>query len=129
LAQFLSDDWFAEVEKARAEIGDLELPAAVMELHVNLEVRDAPSGTIEVHITGGDLGRGLVEGASAKLKVGYDVVRRLFIERDLQAVMQAFVSGQIEVEGDMAALLGMQMGSGPSAGRLELEERIRAFTD
>ncbi len=53
----------------------------------------------------------------------------MFIERDQAAGMQAFMSGQIKVEGDMGKLMSMQSAGGPTAQQQKLEERIREMTE
>ncbi|MFI7965275.1 SCP-2 sterol transfer family protein, partial [Acinetobacter baumannii] len=49
---FLTDDWFATVEKLTAEAGDLNLPPALANLAINLVVTDA-SGNTELALDGG----------------------------------------------------------------------------
>ena len=48
---FLTDDWFATVEKLTAEAGDLNLPPALANLAINLVVTDA-SGNTELALDG-----------------------------------------------------------------------------
>ena len=45
MAAFLTDDWFATVEKLTAEAGDLNLPPALANLAINLVVTDAAGNT------------------------------------------------------------------------------------
>lgn len=129
MAQFLSEEWFSEVEKIAQELGDLDLPAAVKDLKIDLEVREAPSGTVEAHMAEGRIQKGFAGDAPTKLKMTYDLVRKLFIERDQNAGMQAFMSGQIQVEGDMAKMMQMQGAGSPTAAQQKLEERIRQMTE
>ena len=51
----------------------------------------------------------------------------MFIEGNQQAAMQAFMSGQIKVEGDMTKLMAMQGGGGPSGGD-DLQAKMREIT-
>ncbi len=53
----------------------------------------------------------------------------MIIEEDQAAAMQAFMSGQIQVEGDMSKLMAMQAGGPPSDAQKKLAEQIRAMTD
>ena len=129
MAQFLSDEWFAEVEKIAGEVGDLELPAAIKDLKIDLEVSEGPSGTIEAHMAEGQIKKGFAGDAPTKLKMSYDLVKKLFIDRDQAAGMQAFMSGQIKVEGDMTKMMQMQGAGGPSAAQQKLEERVREMTE
>ena len=45
----------------------------------------------------------------------YAVARQMFVEGNQQAAMQAFMGGQIKVEGDMTKLMAMQGGGGGGA--------------
>ena len=80
-------------------------------------------------MTGGTFGPGLVDGAPTKLTVPYAVARSMFIEGDQAAAMQAFMSGQIKVEGDMTKLMAMQAsGHGDPAAAAALQEKLKAVT-
>jgi hypothetical protein len=127
---FLSDKWFEEVAKIRAELGDPEGTTALSDLQLNIVVVGGPEGDKEVHLEGGDFARGLVDGAPTKLTVPYDVAKAMFVEGNPQAAMQAFMSGQIKVEGDMSKLMAMQGGGGMGggAGQQQFQERLRAIT-
>ena len=125
---FLSDGWFDEAEKIRAEI-DPEVPEAVQGLVLNLLVKDGPDGDIEAKMEAGRFVKGMADEAPTKLTVPYDIAKKMFIEQDPQASMQAFMSGQIQVEGDMAKLMSMQAGGPPSADAVKGQEAVAAMTD
>ena len=48
--------------------------------------------------------------------------------QDQQASMQAFMSGQIQVEGDMTKLMSMQAAGPPSEEAKQLQDRIKQMT-
>ena len=123
---FLSDDWFDAVEGLRDEAP--EPPAAMKELTLNIVVAGGPDGDREIHRTGGQFERGLADGAPTKLTVPYEVAKSMFIDGNQQAGMQAFMSGQIKVEGDMTKLMAMQAGGAPSAEQVAFQEKIKALT-
>ena len=126
---FLSDKWFDEVEKIRAELGDPAAPAGAADLQLNIVVTGGPEGDREVSLNGGQFERGLAEGAATKITVPYDVAKSMFIEGNQQAAMQAFMSGQIKVEGDMSKLMAMQGGAGAaSAEQQKFQERMKEIT-
>ena len=126
---FLSDGWFEEVQKITEVAGDLEIPDAIKDIKINLVVRDAPDGTIDAHIAGGSFGKGALPDASTTLKLGYELAGKLFIEQDQNAGMQAFMSGQIQVEGDMSKMMAMQSGGGPTEKQKKVQEQIKSMTD
>jgi putative sterol carrier protein len=123
---FLSDDWFDAVDELRDEMP--EPPAAMKDLKVNIVVAGGPDGDREVHMDGGQFERGLAEGASVKLTVPYAVAKSMFIDGDQQAGMQAFMTGQIKVEGDMTKLMAMQAGGGPTPEQKAIQEKLKALT-
>lgn len=125
--EFLSDGWFAEAERIRAEI-DPEIPDVVKNLVINLKVTDGPNGDIEARMAGGKFEKGLADAAPTTLSVPYDIAKKMFIDNDQAASMQAFMSGDIKVEGDMAAIMGMQAAGPPSAEAEQVSERIREMT-
>jgi len=103
---FLSDDWFTAVDALRSEAP--EPPAALKDLVINAIVQETPNGDCEIHIKAGQPERGLATDAPTTLTVPYDVAKKLFIDGDQQAAMQAFMAGKIKVAGDMTKLMAMQ---------------------
>ncbi len=126
---FLSDAWFDEVKKITDAAGDLEIPDAVKDIQINLEVSDGPDGTIEAHLAAGSFGKGALPDAPTKLKLSYELAGKIFIAQDQSAGMQAFMSGQLQVEGDMSKMMAMQSGGGPSEKQKKVSEQIQAMTD
>ncbi|HEX9530529.1 MAG TPA: SCP2 sterol-binding domain-containing protein [Acidimicrobiales bacterium] len=124
---FLSSTWFDEMDKLRAEAP--EPTGATADLTVNIVVTGAPEGDAEVHIKGGQFDRGLLEGAPTKLTVPYAVAKSIFIDGNQQAGMQAFMSGQIKVEGDMTKLMAMQAGGTPSAEQQAFQQKLKDLTE
>src|SRR5262245_1741610 len=107
---FLSDEWLAEAEKIRAEFGE-----AGPDLSLNVTVTGGPEGDKELHTENGGFATGLLADAPTSLTVPYDVARQMFVEGNQQAAMQAFMSGQIKVQGDMTKLMAMQsQGASPN---------------
>jgi hypothetical protein len=124
---FLSDDWYDAFDSIR---GQAPAPATSMaDVTINVVVTGGPDGERELHMAGGQFERGLAEGAPTKLTVPYDVARSLFIKGDSQAAMQAFMSGQIKVEGDMSRLMAMQGGNmAPSPEQTAFQQKLHEIT-
>jgi len=123
---FLSDEWMDAIEGLRDEAP--EPPAATKDLVINLVVPDCPFGPREAHMAGGQFERGLHDAAPTKLTVPYEVAKKIFISGDQQAAMQAFMSGQIKVEGDMTKVMAMQAAGAPTAEQVAFQEKIKALT-
>ncbi len=126
--QFLSDSWFEEVNKLR-DAAAIEVPDALKDLVINVEVSGGPDGDVGAHMAKGGLLKGLADDAPTKLKIPYDVARKMMVDGDQSAAMQAFMSGQIQVEGDMGKLMAMQGSGGPSDGQKKVSEQIREMTE
>ena len=131
---FLSDGWFEEADKILEEINP-DVPEAVSDLVINLVVTGGPGGDIEARMAGGRLAKGLDADAPTKLTVPFDVAKGMFIDGDQNAAMQAFMSGQIQVEGDMTKLMAMGGGGGGGGGggvgadAGKLRERLKEITE
>jgi hypothetical protein len=122
---FLSDPWLEEVSKLAAEAGSGVMPDAVS---LNLVVTGGPDGDRELHIANGTFGSGLQADAPTKLTIPYTVARNMFVKGDQSAAMQAFMGGQIKVEGDMSKLMAMQAGGGGGPAAAAMQEKLREIT-
>jgi hypothetical protein len=123
---FLSDEWLSEAANIRDELG-LGNEATAGDIKLNVVVTGGPEGDREVHLANGNFGVGLLADAPTKMTVPFDVAKQVFIDGNQQAAMQAFMAGQIKVEGDMTKLMAMQSGA-PSAGQQQMAERLKEIT-
>ena len=122
---FLSDEWLDEVKKLAEENADAA--AGAPDVKLNVVVTGGPQGDRELHLDKGMFAAGLLDDAPTKLTVAYPVARAMFIEGNQQAAMQAFMSGQIKVEGDMSKLMAMQ-GQQPGAGAADMQAKLKEIT-
>ena len=124
---FLSDAWLDDVQKLAAEAGSGMMPDSVQ---LNMVVTGGPEGDKELHVADGAFAAGLLDGAPTKITVPYEVAKSMFIKGDQQAAMQAFMSGQIKVEGDMTKLMGMQSsgGSADPAAAAAMQAKLKEIT-
>jgi hypothetical protein len=126
--QFLSDDWFAIVEKLVEEHGaDAPAHASVV---VNLVITDTPFGDErQMHMGArdgkGHWGIGHAPDADVTLTTDYVTAKQVFVSGDPNAGMQAFMQGKVRVQGDMAKLMASQQGGGNPA----LQEAIQGITE
>ena len=131
--EFLSDEWMAAAKELRAKY-DADLPPVEFEVRINQIITDVPfgDGVVHGHIDTSDgsvaLELGHVEGADATITVGYDVARAMIVDQDPQIVMQAFMTGQILVQGDMMKLMALQMSTPPSELAEQLADEVRGIT-
>ena len=113
--EFLSDGWFEAAKAIADKYGD-QLPPITVAVSMNQVVTDAPFGDgivkTRVDTSSGRLHmeQGEHEKADVTMTLDYDTARKLFVDQDQAAVMQAFMSGKIKVQGDMGKMLAMQAG-------------------
>ncbi|GAF76671.1 unnamed protein product, partial [marine sediment metagenome] len=58
----------------------------------------------------------------------YATAKAILVEQDAQAGMQAFMSGQIKVQGDMTKMMALQ-SQPPDETAKEIADRIKAITE
>jgi hypothetical protein len=125
---FLSDDWFTAAKAIREESGEIGPPGG-NDIKLNVTVVDGPAGSTEVHLANGVFDKGHVEGAPTKATVPYDVARQLFVDGNPQAAMQAFMNGQLKIEGDISKIMAVQGAAmSPSPEQQQLQQRLRDIT-
>jgi hypothetical protein len=123
---FLSDGWFQKVDELISAAGDLQIPAAMRAVRVNIVVT-SPTGTTELYMKDGLFTRGHQPDAEAKLTLSEALARKIFVDGDATAGVQAFLAGEIQIEGDLAKVVAMQTVE-PSAPQLRLTRQIAAIT-
>jgi hypothetical protein len=126
---FMSNAWFDAILKIRDEVGEIPVNQAIQDIVINLVVTDGPDGDQEMHMKAGSFERGLAENAPTKLTIPYEIARNLFVERDQQVAVEAFMAGQIRIEGDMGPLIKLQLPREDSPESRELKDRIAEITE
>ena len=127
MAIFLTNDWFETVEKMTQSAGDLNLPSTLANLALNMNVSCGAGGNVDMALDGGKIVKGLSPNAKATLQLDTDTLRKVFLEFDMAAAMQAFMSGKIKVQGDMTQLMSLQTAR-PSQEQKDLFSSILAMT-
>ncbi len=130
---FLSPEWMEEAKKIREEYRG-KGGAAAHSIKMNQVITDVPfgEGTIDAHMDSSsgemEMDLGHIEGAEVKVTVPYTVAKAIFVDGNPQAGMQAFMAGQIKVEGDMTKLMAMQ-GAAPDPTAKEVATKIQEITE
>ena len=133
MAEFLSDEWLEEAHKIRDEFAGKTAPPA-QEVKINLNVTAVPfgDGTVLAHLdtTNGDaeIATGHLDDATTTLTTDYATAKAVFVDQNPQAGMQAFMSGKVQISGDMTKIMGMMQGA-PDPAALEIAARLKAITD
>ena len=129
---FLSDEWFAVVDALAGEHG-AAAPAST-DVVMNVTVTETPFGAerqLHIGAKGGQgvWGLGHVDGADLQLTTDYATAREVFVAGDPAAGMQAFMSGRVKVQGDMAKLLAAQAAGAAPGGATALGAAIHDVTE
>ena len=134
---FLSDEWMAEARAIRQELKpDMTTPSQAQVIRMNQIVTDVPfgSGTIQSHLDTSsgelDLEFGHLENADVTVTLDYATAKAILVEGNPQAAMQAFMTGKIKVEGDLAKLMLLQaVAAAPDPTAVAVARRIQSMTE
>lgn len=130
---FLSEAWIEAARAIHDEHRASLPPPDGPPVRMNLVVEDVPfePGRLEAHL---DTTSGLVEvdlghlaDAAVVVTLGYPTAQAILVDGDRQAAMQAFMSGEIRVEGDLAVLLNAFSGQAATDPG-PIGEALRAIT-
>jgi hypothetical protein len=124
--EFLSNEWFAKVDELIAKAGDLKIPMEMKAVEVNITVKSA-SGDKQIYLKDGLFSSGHRPTATTKLTLTEELARKIFIFADAAAGVQAFLAGEMQVEGDLAKLVAMQTVE-PSDPQKRLTQDIAMIT-
>ena len=127
MAKILTQEWFDKVDELTNKAGDLNLPPAIKNMSINLQVTDSDNQEVNAAFYDGTIHQGSKDGALTTLKLDADTLKAIFLDRDMNRAMEAFMSGKIRVEGDMGHLMSIQTAS-PSAEQKQLFKDILANT-
>ncbi|MBF7691088.1 MULTISPECIES: SCP2 sterol-binding domain-containing protein [Acinetobacter] len=125
---FLTEAWFSKVDELTTQAGDLNLSPALQSLAINFIVSDVAKGVTELSLASGKFKKGLADNAKTTLNMDADTLKKVFLQFDMTAAMQAFMTGKIKVQGDMSQLMTLQTAK-PSQEQKALFKEILAHTE
>jgi hypothetical protein len=131
--QFLSESWIEAARDIRHRYsGDVPVIDVVVRINVITTKVPFGDGSISAYIdtSNGSLEMelGSIEESDLTVTTDYETARKLFVEQDPTASMQAFMAGRIKVEGDITRLMVMQT-SLPQTDKTEaVAAEIKAIT-
>ena len=97
---------------------------------MNLVINEVPfgEGSIDAHLDTSsgriDLDEGHLEKADVSITADYATAKSLFVEQDPAAAMQAFMSGKIRVQGDLAKLLALTQTATVPEGAEDIAAKV-----
>jgi hypothetical protein len=130
---FLSDAWLTEAKAIRAKY-EGQTAKVTQSIRVNQTITDVPfgEGTINSFIdtSSGDvvMDVGSLETPDVTVTTDYATAKKLFVDQDQAAAMQAFMGGKIKVQGDMMKMMALQTAMPTDDASKAIAEEIKAIT-
>ncbi|MCU1396069.1 MAG: hypothetical protein JWM34_4497 [Ilumatobacteraceae bacterium] len=130
---FLSDAWMTEAKAIRAKY-EGQTGKVTQSVRVNQTITDVPFGDGTIHTfidtSSGDLAMdiGSLETPDVTVTTDYATAKKLFVDQDQAAVMQAFMGGKIKVQGDMMKMMALQTAMPADDASKTMAEEIKAIT-
>ncbi|MEI6400831.1 MAG: SCP2 sterol-binding domain-containing protein [Actinomycetota bacterium] len=133
---FLSSAWMDEARAIREKYA-AEAAKVTASIRMNQVITDVPESvgsgdTIRAFMdtSSGDvvMELGELEAPDLTLTIDYDTARKIFVEQDQAAGMQAFMSGKIKVQGDMMKMMAMQTSMPQDDIAKQIANEIKSIT-
>ena len=130
---FLSDEWMTEAKAIRAKY-EGQTGKVSQSIRVNQMITDVPfgDGTISSFIdtSSGDvvMDIGSLDAPDVTVTTDYATAKKLFVDQDAAAAMQAFMGGKIKVQGDMMKMMALQTAMPTDDASKAIAEEIKAIT-
>ncbi len=110
---FLSAEWMDAAKAIREKYADQSAPVPIS-VRMNQVITDMPFGDgdmlLYLDTSSGHLvmEAGELPTPDLTLTTDYDTARKVFVDQDPTAGMQAFMAGKIKIQGDMMKMMAMQ---------------------
>jgi len=130
---FLSEEWLNEAKAIRAKY-EGQTNKVTQAIRVNQVITDVPfgDGTINSYIdtSSGDvvMDLGVLDPADVTVTTDYATAKKLFVDQDQAAAMQAFMGGKIKVQGDMMKMMALQTAMPTDEASKAIAEEIKGIT-
>jgi hypothetical protein len=130
---FLSDEWMVEAREIRAKYSGKAGPIT-QSIRINQVITDVPfgGGTINSFIdtSSGEMvmDLGTLENPDATVTTDYATAKKIFVDQDQAAAMQAFMGGKIKVQGDMMKMMALQTAVPADEATKAISEEIKGIT-
>jgi len=131
---FLSKEWMDASREIR-ERHAAESRKITTVIRMNQVITEVPfgEGTVEVFLdtSSGDvvLDYGQLDDPDLTLTTDYDTARKLLVDQDQAAGMQAFMAGKVRVQGDMMKMMALQTAMPSDDAAKQIAREIKAITE
>ena len=130
---FLSEQWMTEAKAIRAKY-EGKTGKVTASVRVNQVITDVPfgDGTINSFIdtSSGDMvmDLGSLDSPDVTVTTDYATAKKLFVDQDAAAAMQAFMGGKVKVQGDMMKMMALQTAMPTDEASRAIAEEIKTIT-
>ena len=130
---FLSEEWMNEARSIRNKYAD-QVPDVAASIRINQVTTDVPFGDGTVHsyidTSSGTLMMelGELDEPDATITIDYDTAKAMFVDQDQAVAMQAFMAGQIKVQGDMMKMMALQTAMPTTEVSQMIADEVKAIT-
>ena len=130
---FLSEQWMTEAKAIRAKY-EGKTGKVTASVRVNQVITDVPfgDGTINSFIdtSSGDMvmDLGSLDSPDVTVTTDYATAKKLFVDQDAAAAMQAFMGGKVKVQGDMMKMMALQTAMPTDEASQAIAAEIKAIT-
>jgi len=130
---FLSDEWMAEAKAIRAKY-EGKAAKITASVRVNQVITDVPfgDGTINSFIDTSSgtmvMDIGSLDAPDVTVTTDYDTAKKIFVDQDTTAAMQAFMGGKVKVQGDMMKMMALQTAMPNDEASQAAAAEIKAIT-
>jgi len=130
---FLSEQWMTEAKAIRAKY-EGQTAKVTASVRVNQVITDVPfgDGTINSFIdtSSGDMvmDLGTLDSPDVTVTTDYATAKKLFVDQDAAAAMQAFMGGKVKVQGDMMKMMALQTAMPTDEASQAISAEIKAIT-
>jgi putative sterol carrier protein len=130
---FLTPEWMDAAKAIREKYADQSSPITIS-VRMNQVITDVPFGDDVKLYLDTSSGRlvmepGELETPDLTLTTDYDTAKKIFVDQDQAAGMQAFMAGKIKVQGDMMKMMAMQTGMPQDEIATTIASEIKDITE
>ena len=132
--QFLSAEWMDAAKSIREKYAD-QAAAITVSVRMNQVITDTPFDTGDVKLyldtSSGSLEMepGELDTPDLTLTTDYETAKKIIVDQDQAAGMQAFMAGKIKVQGDMMKMMAMQTSMPQDDVARSIADEIKQITE
>ena len=131
---FLSEEWMDAAKAIREKYAD-QTSEITISVRMNQVITDSPFGDGDIKLyldtSSGSLvmESGELDAPDLTLTTDYDTAKKIFVDQDQAAGMQAFMAGKVKVQGDMMKMMALQTSMPQDDVTKTVAGEIKAITE